>query len=165
MSICIVWNNNHRMVWVGWVLEAHTALTPAVGRAATCQLRLPSDVPHPTWPLAPPGMGHHSFSIGPFQPLQFCDSVQWDERLHLPDLAVLSFTMGCSCKQESGSHIPHTGQRHRAGLGPGPQPLLPQLLAVEFEFAAVRPAEGAQICRYQHCSQREMPEKKKIISL
>ena len=51
---------NHRMVWVGRDLKAHPVPPRAVGRAATQQLSCPGL--HPTWPWAPPGMGHHSFS-------------------------------------------------------------------------------------------------------
>ena len=42
--------------------------------------------PHPTWPLAPPGMGHHSFS----PPLQlFLCVFQWLQLLPLPGPASL----------------------------------------------------------------------------
>jgi len=47
------------MVWPGRNLKAHPAPSPSVGRAAPRQLSCPG--PHPTWPSAPPGRGHHSF--------------------------------------------------------------------------------------------------------
>ena len=52
--------NLHRMVWVERDLKVLPVPSRAVGRAATQQLSCPG--PHPTWPWAPPGMGHHSFS-------------------------------------------------------------------------------------------------------
>ena len=59
---------NPRIAWLGRDLKAHpSSATWWVGRAATPQLSCPG--PHPTWPRAPPGMGHHSFSGQPCQRL------------------------------------------------------------------------------------------------
>ena len=44
------------MIRVRRHFKVHPALTPAMGRAAPHQLRLPRA--HPTWPSVPPGMGH-----------------------------------------------------------------------------------------------------------
>ena len=62
---------SQRMVWVGRDLRrAPPTPTLVVGRAAPQQLRLPRV--HPTWPWAPPGMGHPQFWAavpGPHHPL------------------------------------------------------------------------------------------------
>ena len=49
-------SGSHGMAWVGRDLKAHQAPTLCMGRAAPQQLRLHRA--HPTWPWAPPGMGH-----------------------------------------------------------------------------------------------------------
>ena len=53
-----VGTQNHRLRLEG-VLEPTQPQPCAVGRAAPHQLRCSG--PHPNWPSAAPGMGHHSF--------------------------------------------------------------------------------------------------------
>ena len=50
----------HRTVWVLKDFQDHLVPTPAAGGLPPTSSGCPG--PHPTWPWAPPGMGHHSFS-------------------------------------------------------------------------------------------------------
>ena len=56
---------NHRMAWAARELKCHRAPTPCHGLGAPTSSGCPMS--HPTWPWAPPGMGHPQLSGQLFQ--------------------------------------------------------------------------------------------------
>ena len=86
-------SQNHRMAWVGGDLKAHSLQPlPWVGLPPTS-----SGCPgsHTTWPSAPPGMGHHSFS-GQLCQLLFAlwvKNFSQTSNLNLPSFSLKSFSL------------------------------------------------------------------------